>query len=122
MKIFNSFRTQKNINKIADEIIKSEKCHLRIGLVNYRDHPPQDLTYVTEVNDLTDDIKSAKDFISKTTARGGGDLPESICCAFHDCLEKLTWRDDSIKIAILITDAPPHGLGICEDDMPKGLI
>ena len=83
---------------------------MRIGLVRYRDHPPQDSTYITQVEDLTDDMAKAKDSITNTKAYGGGDLPESICCGLYDCLNKLSWRDDSIKCAILIADAPPHGL------------
>lgn len=100
---------KEGIHHIFNSIIKTENCHLRLGLVNYRDHPPQESTYITEVNELTDDVEKARNFINKTTAHGGGDCPEAICCGMHDCLNKLTWRSDSIKIAILITDAPPHG-------------
>ena len=91
--------------------MKSEKCNLRFALVNYRDHPPQDSTYITQVHDFTDDFKEAKGYITKTNAFGGGDGPESVCCGLHDCYAKLNWRDDAIKVAILIADAPPHGLG-----------
>lgn len=101
----------KNINKIADEIRRSEKCDLRVGLVNYRDHPPQDRTYVTNIHHLTDDIKKTREFINKTRASGGGDFPEAVCCGLNDCLHELKWRDDAVKVVILIADAPPHGLG-----------
>ncbi|RNA25399.1 Alpha- kinase vwkA [Brachionus plicatilis] len=111
---------KKNITNICDEIIKSEKCTLRVGLVNYRDHPPQDSTYVTQVNQFTDDILKVKCTLTATTAQGGGDCPESMCCAFSDCLEKLEWRSDAVKVAILIADAPPHGLGCVGDSMPNG--
>jgi hypothetical protein len=43
-------------------------------------------------------------------ASGGADQPEAICCAFYECLS-LNWEDQAVKIAILITDAPPHGIG-----------
>lgn len=49
--------------------------------------------------------------MTKTHPGGGGDFPEAVCCALHDCLEKLTWREEAIKVAILIADAPPHGMG-----------
>ena len=80
-------------------------------MVKYRDHPPQDRTYVTQVNNLTDDMKVVKRFISAAKPSGGGDFPEAICCGFNDALEKLKWRDDAVKCVILIADAPPHGLG-----------
>ncbi len=90
-------------------------------MVNYRDHPPQDHTYITQVNDLTDDIKKAKEFIDKAQPYGGGDFPEAVCCGFYDALNKLTWSNDSVKVAILIADAPCHGLvGEYSDAFPNG--
>lgn len=90
-------------------------------MVQYRDHPPQEKTFVTKVNNFTDNIKTAKKFISGAKPVGGGDFPESICCGLFDSLNKLTWRNDSVKIAILIADAPPHGLhNAAGDQMPRG--
>ena len=101
-----------------------EKCHLRVGLVNYRDHPPEDHTYVTKVYDLSEDIGATKAFLNETIALGGGDNPEAICCALHGCLEEIKWREDAVKVAILICDAPPHGLdntiGYRADGFPQG--
>ena len=108
------------MNRIYDEIIKAEKCHLRLGLVNYRDHPPQDSSYITEIHQLTDDVNKAKQFINNTQACGGGDLPEAICCGLNDCLNKIDWLESSVKIAILIADAPPHGIGCSGDGFSKG--
>lgn len=110
----------KNITSICEEIIRSEKCSLRIGLVNYRDHPPQDTSYITQINQFTDNIATIKDTLINTKAQGGGDLPESICCGMNDCLEKLDWRSEAVKVAILIADAPPHGLGCAVDSFPDG--
>jgi Mg-chelatase subunit ChlD len=110
-----------NINKIVDEIRKSEKCHVQVGLVEYRDHPPQDPTFTTKVNQFNDDIVKVKDFVSNCCAAGGGDFPESICCGLGDCLNKLNWRDNAVHIAILIGDAPPHGIhGVNGDSFPNG--
>lgn len=53
-------------------------------------------------------------------AQGGGDFPESVCCGMSDCLEKLEWRSEAVKVAILIADAPPHGLGNLGDSFPNG--
>lgn len=84
---------------------------MRVGLVNYRDHPPQESSYVTQIHALTDDIAKTKQFIEKTSAAGGGDSPEAICCGLFDCLTGLNWDNDAVKVVILIADAPPHGLG-----------
>ena len=59
-------------------------------------------------------------YVTKTQAFGGGDEPVSVCCGLNDCFEKLKWRNEAIKIAILIADAPPHGLGSCGDAFPNG--
>jgi Mg-chelatase subunit ChlD len=72
------------------------------------------------LHQLTDDVNIAKQFINKTIASGGGDLPEAICCGLADCLNKIDWLESSVKIAILIADAPPHGLCIPGDGFPNG--
>lgn len=99
---------------------RSEKCDLNVGIVNYRDHPPQDRTYVTQIHHLTNEIGKTRQFINKTKASGGGDFPEAVCCGLDDCLNALKWRKDAVKVVILIADAPPHGLGLCSDGFPNG--
>jgi hypothetical protein len=34
---------------------------------------------------------------------------------------KLNWREKSTKICVLISDAPPHGLGDYSDGFPNGI-
>ena len=72
------------------------------------------------MDDFTDKIANAKKFIGAASPLGGGDGPESICCALHECLNSLSWRDSAVKVAILICDAPPHGLGSPGDGFPHG--
>jgi hypothetical protein len=50
---------------------------LRFGIVAYRDHPPQDLSFVTMVNDL-DNKEAAIEFLNDLVAEGGGDYPEAV--------------------------------------------
>ena len=42
-------------------------------------------------------------------ATGGGDGPESVCCAFKTAVD-LEWRENATKIIVWIADAPPHGM------------
>ena len=37
-----------------------------------------------------------------------------------DCLDSLSWRESAVKVAILICDAPPHGIGGPGDGFPHG--
>jgi hypothetical protein len=60
-----------------------------------------------------------KTWLEQCTASGGGDGPEAVADGLHAVL-KLTWRNDSTKICILIADAPPHGLDPNGDHFPNG--
>lgn len=101
-----------NINEIIDEFKNSEKFDLCVGIVNYRDHAPQEeLTYVAQILQFTNELDDINSFFENTSTSGGGDFPEAVCCALNDCLTTLDWRDDAMKVVILFGDAPPHGIG-----------
>lgn len=59
------------ISKI-EEKVHSEGIELRFAVVTYRDHPPQESTYVTKIKDFTND-KEIRDYINGLDAHGGGD-------------------------------------------------
>lgn len=44
---------QKNVCGIVEALVAYEKCDVRFGLVAYRDHPPQDKTFVARKFDFT---------------------------------------------------------------------
>ena len=60
-----------------------------------------------------------KQWLEQCQAQGGGDTPEAVADALHDVLT-LSWRSEATKICILISDAPPHGLNLCDDSFPNG--
>jgi hypothetical protein len=113
----------KNIETICDNIIQSEKLSttgaLRVGLVSFRDHPPQDYTYVTKNFGFTSSIAEMKENLAGLYASGGGDGPEAVTAALK-CTLDLDWRPSATRLAVLITDAPPHGIGEYGDGFPKG--
>ncbi|KAA1136399.1 hypothetical protein PGTUg99_030556 [Puccinia graminis f. sp. tritici] len=112
-----------NIELICDEIINSERLAspecLRIGLIAYRDHPPQDMSYVTLKFAFTSNPKAVKENLKALWASGGGDGPEAVTAAMHEALT-LDWRPQASKMAVLITDAPPHGIGEYGDGFSRG--
>ncbi|CAM4935893.1 unnamed protein product [Rotaria socialis] len=108
-----------NIRSIVEEIVVSEKSDIRLALVEYRDHPPQDHTFVTRVHDFTAKVSEMKGWLQQCQANGGGDAPEAVADGLHAVL-KLSWRTESTKICILIADAPPHGLNPSGDGFPNG--
>jgi hypothetical protein len=52
--------------------------------------------------------------LSSLVAAGGGDGPEAQTAALAAALD-LEWAENAIKMVVLITDAPPHGLGEAGD-------
>lgn len=77
-------------------------------MIAYRDHPPQDVSYITKQLPFTSDIGQVKDFLKTLYASGGGDGPEAVTAAMKEALE-LDWRENASRITLLIADAPPHG-------------
>ena len=108
-----------SVRKIVEEIVATENSDVRLALVEYRDHPPQDSTFVTRCHDFTSSSRTMKEWLEQSSAMGGGDLPEAVADALQDLL-KLSWRDGATKIGVCISDAPPHGLGQDGDGFPDG--
>ncbi|XP_033737442.1 uncharacterized protein LOC117325380 [Pecten maximus] len=110
---------RRNIKNIVEAIVSSEKSDVKLALVEYRDHPPQDVTFVTRAHNFTSSVSSVRKWLEGCKAQGGGDTPEAVTDALHDIL-KLSWRETSTKICVLISDAPPHGLHSQGDTFPDG--
>lgn len=112
-----------NIELICEEITKSDKLPsaeaLRLAIVAYRDHPPQDVSYVTKTLPFTSAVPEVKEFLKSLYASGGGDGPEAVTAAMKACLD-LDWRPNSSKMVVLIADAPPHGIGEYGDGFASG--
>lgn len=113
----------KNIETICDNIIRSEQLSgpgaLRVGLLAYRDHPPQDHTYIVKNFGFTPEVSEMKTNLKTLYASGGGDGPEAVTAALH-ALTEMEWRQRATRMAVLIADAPPHGIGEYGDGFPAG--
>ena len=112
-------QAQVNVKAIARQIIQAESASVRMALVAYRDHPPQDCTFETEVLDFTPSIDEMEARLMTYSAQGGGDGPECVADALYQ-VSQLTYRPNAAKVCILIADAPPHGLGESGDGFPNG--
>jgi Mg-chelatase subunit ChlD len=122
---------QRYINSVRDHIfaicdmIRGEEGlngadDLRVAIVNYRDHKPQDNTYVYKFNPFTSDIAAVQNYLKGLTAAGGGDGPEAVTAAMAACLTELEWRREAARMVVLIADAPPHGIGESGDQIKQG--
>ena len=68
---------------------------------------------------FTDDDRVVREHLSQLRAMGGGDGPEAQAAAMGKALS-MPWREDAMKVVVLITDAPPHGIGEAGDHFPQG--
>ena len=70
VKLFRIVLCLQNIRAIAEEIGR-HKVNLRLALIEYRDHPPQDRTFVTRVLNFTDSLSTMKFRVDASSAQGG---------------------------------------------------
>lgn len=109
---------------IVDDIVKkTSELEIRFAIVSYRDHPPEDRTYVTDVFDFTDNVKDIHRRIGRLNPSEGGDTPEAVADGLADARRQLSWTRDAYKILLLVGDAPPHGRNynsLGDDHWPDG--
>ncbi|MDI3286087.1 VIT domain-containing protein [Polyangium sp. 15x6] len=111
---------KRRLVEIIDALRRAPLCRsLRLGLVSYRDHPPQDRSFASRVVPLTDDIASIKKGVERMQASGGGDGPESVTDGLYD-LVRLDWRPRAARVVVWVGDAPPHGVEPSGDAFPQG--
>jgi Ca-activated chloride channel homolog len=86
-----------------------ENIDLQVGTVWFRDrfeNPDAIGKLKFEGKDLTKDYSAFSNEVNKILANGGGDDPESAFDAI-DLASHLSFRENALRILILITDAPP---------------
>lgn len=93
---------------------------LRVALVEYRDHPPQDHTFVARPHAFEANLARCQKVINGLAPGGGGDAPEAVYDGLETACTELKWRPHSYRIAVLIGDAPPHGIGCGGDGFRHG--
>lgn len=105
---------QRQMVEIVQALTDAKGVDIRVAIVEYRDHPPQD-RMLTRTHDFSGDLKSVQKNINKLAADGGGDEPEAVYDGLRVCSE-LDWRDHARRVAVLIGDAPPHARCLCGDN------
>jgi hypothetical protein len=100
---------RKKMQDVLDSLSEKFEIDLKVGLSLYRDHPPQDDSFVTVVFDLMS-VKKMQLTLQNITVGGGGDTPEAVLDGIIDGMKGMSWRENSRRIAFLIGDAPAHGM------------
>ncbi len=90
---------------IVDRIKRETGCtDVRVSVNFYRDHGDE---YTVSYYEFTDDIETAKKYISEQFANGGGDFPEAVDEALISVVNH-SWREDAAKVCFFVLDAPAH--------------
>ncbi|KAL4484491.1 hypothetical protein ABPG74_019668 [Tetrahymena malaccensis] len=99
------------VSQTVTQIVKKfeGKADIKYSIVSYRDHPPEDDTYVYQIDSqLTDKVTILK-VLSSMSANGGGDDPEAVMDGLFRTITEINWRENSQKFIFHICDSPPHG-------------
>ena len=110
---------QQQMVTLVEELLGAADVRLRLGVVEYRDHPPQD-SMVFRIHPFTEDLEQAREAINELTANGGGDTPEAVLDGVWAACHELGWRPHARRIVVLVGDAPPHGVGAPGDGYSRG--
>ena len=96
---------QAELQSIVTQVeTKNPTVDIRHSLVVYRDKGDD---YIVKDFPFTDDIEAFKTSLNAQKAKGGGDMPEAMHTAMRTGL-KMEWREDALKVNLLVADAPPH--------------
>jgi hypothetical protein len=110
---------QQRMISMIDALLSAGEVSLRLGIVEYRDHPPQD-PLPSRAYDFTADLDAARVTLNGLTAHGGGDGPESVLDGVLAAVRELAWRPHARRLAVLVGDSPPHGVGARGDGFARG--
>ena len=112
---------KRHMQSLLEAVAASPLCKsLRIAVVSYRDHPPEDESYTSRVDlAFSPNIEAARVAVEKLAARGGGDSPEAVTDGLFDVV-RLDWRPEAAKAVVWFGDAPPHGVGEYGDGFAGG--
>ncbi|WP_143435619.1 vWA domain-containing protein [Henriciella aquimarina] len=96
---------QSELLAILDRVRESQGgLDIHAGLIVYRDTGDQ---YVVRDFDFTADLDAFMEDLKAQKANGGGDFPEAMQDAMKAGLG-FDWREDAVKVNMLVADAPPH--------------
>ncbi len=99
------------IRELAEETAQANDLDLSYCVIEYRDHPPQDRSFVVKNRGFGDDKQLQSD-LDALRAEGGGDDPEAMYDAVIEAAV-LTYRPGADRIALLVADSPPHNPCLC---------
>lgn len=99
---------QEELKDVVSRVKKDNgNLPIRISMNFYKDTDEED-PYVVSANDFTENVDEAQALLNAEYASGGGDFPEAVAQALENAVDEHEWDEDSVKVMILVLDAPPH--------------
>ncbi|EAR91748.2 hypothetical protein TTHERM_00807920 (macronuclear) [Tetrahymena thermophila SB210] len=94
------------------------RSDIMYSIVSYRDHPPQESSYVFKIDSQLTNQNEILEVLSNMRAKGGGDAPEAVMDGLYNSITSINWRDHSQRFIFHICGSPPHGkqFGISSSD------
>lgn len=110
-------QVKKDIVALLTTLSKRSDVDIKVGLVQYLDHPPEDSTLT--INHPFGSISELQNAVKNINLGSGGDEAEAVLDGIDEAVA-LKWRKHSRRIIVLVGDSPPHGFNISGDHWPKG--
>ena len=95
--------------KDAIKRLKQQVPGIRLAIIAHGDYCDRNSSYVTRIQNFTEDEKTLIKFVSEVGSTGGGDADECYELVLRETRTKLDWSKDSIKSLVMIGDCNPHG-------------
>src|SRR5258708_12593697 len=98
---------QNQMIAMLEALARAANITLWLGVVEYRDHPPQD-TMLYEIYPLTEDLQRGQKAIRGLQATGGGDTPQAVLDGSAAACRERSWRKHAPRPTPTAPDPPPH--------------
>ena len=95
--------------KQAIQRLKVEVPGIRIAIIAHGDYCDAHSSYVTKIQNFSEDEKVLCNFVETVGATGGGDADECYELVLREARTRLTWSTGSIRSLVMIGDCNPHG-------------
>jgi len=109
------------VKQDAQTIINNVRAQIpgaRFGAIKFRDYGD---AYVTQIAcQPTSDDTAVRNAITSMSATGGGDTPEAYTEVMLQAVNGIGWRNDAIRLVVVIGDAPPHDAVYGTGSSPTG--
>lgn len=94
--------------KDAIKRLKKEVPGIRLAIIAHGDYCDTH-TYVTKIQNFTEDEHVLCNFVENVSSTGGGDADECYELVLRETVTRLSWTPGSIRSLVMIGDCNPHG-------------